>query len=52
MAVGPIKDALVEAARKLEADVVGIGKESGARRQRPLAGPYLVRDPNCPVLSV
>lgn len=54
IAIGPIKDALVEAARKLEADVVLIGRspEPGPRgRLRDLTY-AIVRDAPCPVLSV
>lgn len=54
IAVGPIKDALVEAARRLEADVIVIGRspEPGAAgRLRDLTY-AVVRDAPCPVLSV
>ena len=54
IAIGPIKDALVEAARKLEADAVVIGRspEPGSRgRLRDLTY-AVVRDAPCPVLSV
>jgi nucleotide-binding universal stress UspA family protein len=52
--VGPIKEALIEAARKLEADVVVIGRspEPGSRgRLRDLTY-AVVRDAPCPVLSI
>ncbi|HXJ96400.1 MAG TPA: universal stress protein [Terriglobia bacterium] len=54
IAVGPIKDALIEAARRLEADVLVIGRspELGAcGRLRDLTY-AVVRDAPCPVLSV
>jgi len=54
IAVGPIKDALTEAARKLRADVLVIGRSSqpGAQgRLRDLTY-AVVRDAPCPVLSV
>jgi nucleotide-binding universal stress UspA family protein len=54
IAVGPIKDALTEAARRLRADVLVIGRssQSGAQgRLRDLTY-AVVRDAPCPVLSV
>jgi nucleotide-binding universal stress UspA family protein len=54
IAVGPIKDALTEAARRLHADVLVIGRSSqpGAQgRLRDLTY-AVVRDAPCPVLSV
>ncbi len=54
IAVGPIKDALTEAARRLRADVLVIGRspQSGAQgRMRDLTY-AMVRDAPCPVLSV
>lgn len=54
IAVGPIKDALVEAARRLRADQLVIGRSSqpGAKgRLRDLTY-AVVRDAPCPVLSV
>ena len=54
IAVGPIKDALTEAARRLQADVLVIGRSSqpGAQgRLRDLTY-AVVRDAPCPVLSV
>ncbi len=54
IAVGPIKDALTEAARRLRADVLVIGRSSqpGAQgRLRDLTY-AVVRDAPCPVLSV
>ncbi len=54
IAVGPIKDALTEAARRLRADVLVIGRSSqpGAQgRLRDLTY-SVVRDAPCPVLSV
>jgi nucleotide-binding universal stress UspA family protein len=54
IAIGPVKDALIEAARRLRADVLVIGRSSqpGALgRLRDLS--YMaVRDAPCPVLSV
>ncbi len=54
IAVGPIKDALTEAARRLRADVLAIGRSSqpgalGRLRDLTYA---VVRDAPCPVLSV
>jgi nucleotide-binding universal stress UspA family protein len=52
--IGPIKDALTEAARRLRADVVAIGRspQSGAQgRLRDLTY-AIARDAPCPVLSV
>lgn len=54
IAVGPIKDALIEAARRLRADVLVIGRspEPGSvGRMRDLTY-AMVRDAPCPVLSV
>jgi nucleotide-binding universal stress UspA family protein len=54
IAVGPIKDALTEAARRLQADVLVIGRSSqpGAQgRLRDLTY-AVVRDAPCPVVSV
>ena len=54
IAIGPIKDALTEAARRLRADMLVIGRssQSGAQgRLRDLTY-AVVRDAPCPVLSV
>ena len=54
IAVGPIKETLIEAARRLGADVlvIGRGSQSGAQgRLRDLTY-AVVRDAPCPVLSV
>ena len=54
IAVGPIKDALTEAARRLQADALIIGRSSqpGAQgRLRDLTY-AVVRDAPCPVISV
>jgi nucleotide-binding universal stress UspA family protein len=54
IAIGPIKDALTEAASRLQADVLVIGRssQSGAQgRLRDLTY-AVVRDAPCPVLSV
>jgi nucleotide-binding universal stress UspA family protein len=54
IAIGPIKDALTEAARRLRADVIVLGRspQSGALgRMRDLSY-AMVRDAPCPVLSV
>ena len=54
IAVGPIKDGLTEAARRLRADVLVIGRspQPGAKgRLRDLTY-AVVRDAPCPVLSV
>ena len=54
IAVGPIKDALTEAARRLHADVLVIGRSSQPSAQGRLRDlTYaVVRDAPCPVLSV
>jgi nucleotide-binding universal stress UspA family protein len=54
IAVGPIKDALIEAARRLRADILIIGRspqaaELGRLRDLTYA---MIRDAPCPVLSV
>jgi nucleotide-binding universal stress UspA family protein len=54
IAIGPIKDVLTEAARRLRADVLVIGKSPqpgvlGRLRDLSYA---VVRDAPCPVLSV
>jgi nucleotide-binding universal stress UspA family protein len=54
IAVGPIKEALIEAARRLQADLLVIGRSSqpGAQgRLRDLTY-AVVRDAPCPVVSV
>ncbi len=54
IAIGPIKDALAETARRLQADVLVIGRSSqpGAQgRLRDLTY-AMVRDAPCPVMSV
>ena len=54
IAIGPIKDVLIEVARRLRADVLVIGRspQSGALgRLRDLTY-AVVRDTPCPVLSV
>ena len=54
IAVGPIKDALTEAARRLRADVLVIGRSSQRGTQGRLRDlTYaVIRDAPCPVLSV
>jgi nucleotide-binding universal stress UspA family protein len=54
IAVGPIKDALTESARRLRADVLVIGRSSRAGAEGRLRDlTYaVVRDSPCPVLSV
>jgi nucleotide-binding universal stress UspA family protein len=54
IAIGPIKDALIEAARRLQADVLIIGRSSqpgASGRLRDLTY-AVVRDAPCPVISV
>ncbi|HEV2383424.1 MAG TPA: universal stress protein [Terriglobia bacterium] len=52
IAVGPVKDALIETARRLQADAVLIGRSAQAGvRLRDLTY-AIVRDAPCPVLSV
>jgi nucleotide-binding universal stress UspA family protein len=52
IAIGPIKDALTEAARRLQADVLMIGRSPQAGvRLRDLTY-AVVRDAPCPVLSI
>lgn len=52
IAVGPVKDALIEMARRLQADVILIGRSAQAGvRLRDLTY-AIVRDAPCPVLSV
>jgi len=54
IAVGPIKDALIETARSLQADglIIGRSSQSGAQgRLRDLTY-AVVRDAPCPVISV
>jgi nucleotide-binding universal stress UspA family protein len=51
IAVGAIKDALIEAARRLRADVLVIGRSGAHGRLQDLTY-AVVRDAPCPVLSV
>ena len=54
IAIGPVKEALIEAARLLEADVLLIGRspQTGPSGRLPDLSYALVRDAPCPVLSV
>lgn len=54
IAIGPIKDALTEAARRLRADVIVMGRspQSGAGGRLRDLSYAMVRDAPCPVLSV
>ena len=54
IAIGPIKDALIEAASRLRADVIAMGRspQSGALGRLRDLSYAMVRDAPCPVLSV